>query len=212
MIRAVTFDLWGTLVRNSGVYDTTLQSKRIDLIYSTLKGEISREIIGEAMRKSWVEIESIRSTLRDVPTSEQLRIVQKFLNTNTDLEKPYTEAVFFFPPTLNPCTENVLKNLKTKIGLISNTGRTPGKVLRTVLAQMGISEYFDATIFSNEVGYLKPHPGIFRKASELLGIPLSEILHVGDDSTCDVEGARAVGMQALHIKELTDLEKVLELV
>ena len=60
MIRAVTFDLWGTLVWNSGVYDTTLQSKRIDLIYSTLEGEISREMIGEAMRKSWVEIESIR--------------------------------------------------------------------------------------------------------------------------------------------------------
>ncbi|MBU7016918.1 MAG: HAD-IA family hydrolase [Theionarchaea archaeon] len=213
MIRAVTFDLWGTLIQNSEEYDRRLREKRVDLLYAALEEEISRTDLMNALQESWQEIQCIRSTLKDVPTSQQVSILQQFLNVNsTDLEKPYTEAVLHFLPSLNPYTMEILRNLNTRIGLISNTGRTPGKVLRFVLETLGILAFFDTTIFSNEVGWLKPHPEIFCKASQDLGVPLNEILHVGDDKVTDEEGARAAGMHTLLIETPSDLRRVRELV
>ena len=213
MIRAVTFDLWGTLIQNSEEYDRRIQKKRGDLLYAVLKEIVLREDLVNALEKSWQEIQSMRSTLRDVPTSQQVSLFKQYLGLNTkDLEKPYTEAVLYVLPSLNPYTLGILKDLNTKIGLISNTGRTPGKVLRSVLKTLGILEFFDTTIFSNEVGWLKPHHKIFCKASQDLGVPLNEILHVGDDRVADEEGARSLGMHTLLIETPPDLEKVRELV
>lgn len=211
----MTFDLWGTLLLNSGEYARRLRKKREELLHDAVKGEISREALVEALEQSWAEIQSLRSTLRDVPTSEQVRTLQKHLPVDVDdavLVTPYTEAVLCMPPTLNPHAKNVLTHLKTKIGLISNTGRTPGRVLRPVLSDLGILEFFDVTLFSNEVGYLKPHPEIFNQASQRLGVPLSEMLHVGDDVETDIKGGRAVGMHTLLVEEPADLQKVMELV
>lgn len=212
MIQAVTFDLWGTLILDLDGYDCKVRVKREELLYNAVKGKISKDELVNALEQSWLHIQSIRETLRDVPTSEQIQILQALLNVDADLEKPYTEAVLHLPPRINPCAKEVLTHLNTRIGLISNTGRTPGTVLRSVLSTLGILEFFDVTLFSNEVGYLKPHPAIFKEASRTLGVPLSQMLHVGDDTDTDIQGALQTGMQALLVETPSDLLKVLEVV
>jgi putative hydrolase of the HAD superfamily len=212
MIRGVTFDLWGTLIMNSKAYDHRIRSKREELLYAAVEGKVSREELSKALKDSWTHIQSVRSTLRDVPTSEQVSLLQTQLGVTANLEKPYTEAVFCELPEINPYAKDVLSQLETKIGLISNTGRTPGNVLRRLLDSMEIFEVFDVTVFSNEVGYLKPHLRIFEQASKGLGVPLSDILHVGDDVITDIEGGCAAGMHTLHVKEPHDLQRVTELV
>ncbi len=212
MTRAVTFDLWGTLILNPEGYEHRVQAVREELLYKALKGKVSRETIAEASAKAWSDVLSLRSTLRDVPVSHQLSILKKYLKVDTDLEGPYTEAVLYEMPVLNPYAREVLTHLQTKIGLISNTGRTPGVVLRTVMSRLGILEEFSALLFSDEVGYLKPHPEIFKKASQTLRVPLSEIMHVGDDEKTDIEGAKNAGMQALFVEEPADLRKIFEVI
>lgn len=212
MIQAVTFDLWGTLIVAHEGYDRSVKNKRADLVYEALKGKVSREEVSKALEQSWSHIENFRSTLRDVPTNKQVQILQSLLHVECDLEKPYTEAILSDLPEINPYVEEVLTQLETKTGIISNTGATPGKVLRIVLDKMGILKFFDLTLFSNEVGYLKPHPEIFLHASEALGVSPPRMLHVGDDVKTDIEGARQVGMQTLLVKEPADVKKVLELI
>ncbi|MGH3002800.1 MAG: HAD family hydrolase [Gaiellaceae bacterium] len=46
-------------------------------------------------------------------------------------------------------------------------------------------------------GKTKPHETIFRRMLELLGVAAAEAVMVGDTVDDDVEGARAVGMQAI---------------
>lgn len=212
MIQAVTFDLWGTLIVDFREYDRIIQKKRCELLYTAVREKVSREELVKALKQSWSQIQSVRKTLKDVPTSEQVRMLQTLLNVDCNLEKPYTEAILCELPQLNPYTKKVLQQVKTKKGLISNTGRTPGTVLRSVLSDFGLLKFFDVTLFSNEVGYLKPHPEIFRQASHALGVPPSRILHVGDDTTTDIEGARKAGMQTLLVRNPSDLQKVLELI
>lgn len=56
-------------------------------------------------------------------------------------------------------------------------------------------DYFDATPFSDEIGYGKPDPRIFLMAAEMLGLKPSSILHVGDNLENDVRGAQSAGMK-----------------
>jgi len=49
------------------------------------------------------------------------------------------------------------------------------------------------------VGWEKPHPEIFARAVAAFGLTPGEVVHVGDHRREDVEGARAAGLQALHL-------------
>jgi putative hydrolase of the HAD superfamily len=66
--------------------------------------------------------------------------------------------------------------------------------------------YFQVTVFSNEFGWSKPHPRIFRHTLHALGgIEPDEALHVGDLEELDVEGARRAGVHvARYLADSTE--------
>src|SRR5207249_11206179 len=86
-----------------------------------------------------------------------------------------------------------LKARGLKLGLISNWDER----LRPLLSQLQLTLPFNARVISHEVGQTKPGPGIFRRASALLGLAPELILHVGDSATEDVAGAGVPGGRAL---------------
>ncbi len=71
--------------------------------------------------------------------------------------------------------------------------------LPRLLADAGLADFFDTVVYSEEVGVEKPHPAIFEELLERLQLQSARVLHVGDSRRDDVEGARAVGMQALWL-------------
>lgn len=58
---------------------------------------------------------------------------------------------------------------------------------------------FDGVVVSGEVGLLKPHPEIFMKLIGDYDLDARECVFI-DDVPANVEGARAVGMQAVHFR------------
>jgi putative hydrolase of the HAD superfamily len=84
------------------------------------------------------------------------------------------------------------------LGVISNTGRTPGRVLRRLLEDAGLLPCFDVLAFSDEAGVRKPAAAIFRRVLDQARTDPARAVHVGDDAVTDVAGARAVGMRAIH--------------
>lgn len=75
-----------------------------------------------------------------------------------------------------------------RLGTISNGN---ADVFRTP-----VGRYFSFTVPAAEAGAAKPDPGIFALAIARAGCTPTEILHVGDDPICDVEGARQAGLHA----------------
>ena len=63
---------------------------------------------------------------------------------------------------------------------------------------------FDGAIVSGDERLLKPDPAIYRLLLTRYGLEAQECLFI-DDSAANVEGARSVGMQALHYVEPMDL-------
>jgi HAD superfamily hydrolase (TIGR01549 family) len=61
------------------------------------------------------------------------------------------------------------------------------------LSELGLARYFEHVVGSGDCGFEKPDPRIFDRASALLGVPTSRILHVGDTFEADYVGGRAAG-------------------
>ncbi len=64
----------------------------------------------------------------------------------------------------------------------------------------GMDRLVDLMLFSDEEGMAKPDPAIYRLAADRLGVRPEESLFV-DDVYRNVEGARAVGMVAVHFRD-----------
>jgi putative hydrolase of the HAD superfamily len=84
-----------------------------------------------------------------------------------------------------------------KLALVSNAF-DPGWLLHRDLAQMGLADRLDFSIFSSEVGKRKPHPAIFERALAELGVSPEDSLFVGDRLYEDVRGAGELGMTTVQ--------------
>lgn len=99
---------------------------------------------------------------------------------------PYEDAV--------PALET-LRARGIRLAVVSNWDRR----LHRILEDNGLRRLFDAVVVSSEVGWRKPHPEIFRRALDALGVAPGEALHVGDSLGDDVAGARGVGIRPVMI-------------
>jgi HAD superfamily hydrolase (TIGR01549 family) len=214
-IAAVTFDLWDTLIQENPGGSDKVADLRIDRIcrYLNDKGMVhTRQEVAVAYRKSWDFLEMTWSKRRDMPVRDQVLFILTGVDSKLTgklsvedfkhIESAYSNSILDNPPVLLAGAKDVLKAVKSKdyrIGLISNTGRTPGTVLRVLMRDMGILEYFDVTTFSNEILVRKPAEVAFTATLEKLKVVPKAAVHVGDDAESDIAGAKRVGMRAFQI-------------
>ena len=85
---------------------------------------------------------------------------------------------------------DLLKSQGLTLGMISNINRDGDELAES----LGLTPYLNFTVTSTEVGAEKPHPPIFLAALHKAGTEPHEAVHVGDQLTSDVEGARGVGI------------------
>ena len=212
----MTFDLWETLIFDESDRDEARGRDR----YEGLQHEVANRGIDLPMAaikrgydESAVRLQEVWQRNEEVPIPDQIRMILELaagraLNVSPawmqSLEKAYVDPILATPPKLNAEAPKVLGELRNrgyKIGLISNTGRSPGEALRKLLQTYDILKFFDATIFSNELRCRKPDQRIFNEAARLLGSELANIVHVGDDPTTDVAGAKHAGMHAILLDQ-----------
>jgi putative hydrolase of the HAD superfamily len=75
---------------------------------------------------------------------------------------------------------------------------------RQKLARVGLDQYIDVLVTSEEVGITKPSPGIFTEALARVGARADEAVMVGDAWSTDIEGARAVGVRAVWLNRFAE--------
>ncbi|MDF2921650.1 MAG: HAD-superfamily hydrolase, subfamily variant 1 [Paenibacillaceae bacterium] len=85
---------------------------------------------------------------------------------------------------------------KVRMGIITN-GTV--KMQRAKIDVLGIQDYFECIVISEEAGIRKPEIGIYRIALEQLRILPSEVWFVGDNPTNDIMGAMDFGMKGIWI-------------
>jgi HAD superfamily hydrolase (TIGR01549 family) len=86
-----------------------------------------------------------------------------------------------------------LKGAGVPIAIISNSEG----FLAELIAELGWTDAFDVVVDSGCIGIDKPDARIFQHACQALGVPLHELLHVGDSWEADVQGALGAGAGAV---------------
>ena len=214
-IAAVTFDLWDTLIQEYPGNSDKVSAIRIDRIWRLLNDRglaHTRHEVEKAYAKTFDFLQLTWSKSRDVPVRDHILFMLTSIDSKltgrlakddiAQIEKIYCEGILEHPPRLLPGAKDALKTVRSKgyrMGLISNTGRTPGSMLRTVMDKLSILEFFDTTTFSNEILVRKPAEAAFTVTLERLKAMPKTAVHVGDDANKDILGARKVGMRTIQV-------------
>jgi putative hydrolase of the HAD superfamily len=99
-----------------------------------------------------------------------------------------------------------LRHSGVRLGIVSDTGLSPGRTLRAYLRDAGLAWLFEPAglAFSDEIGSSKRGPAIFARALRGLGASAAGTVHVGDIRCSDVAGARGAGLGTIRYSGLYD--------
>ncbi len=215
MIKAVTFDLWDTLVDDDSDEAVRaargLRSKkeerryqiwealnaiepvdydRVSLAYDT--AEAGFNVVWKECQINWTVDQRIRVVLNGLKREVGRDVFERLVENHSNME------VDISPEPIDGMRE-ALKELSTryKLSVVSDSIVTPGTGLRKILEKHGVKQYFSGFAFSDEVGHSKPHRAMFDSAAEQLGVDVCEIVHIGDRDHNDVKGPHAIGAKAV---------------
>ncbi|HLG70427.1 MAG TPA: HAD family hydrolase [Chloroflexota bacterium] len=220
--RAVTFDLWQTLMHDSkdqAAKRGRMRAERIHQVLARAGHAATVEQVEALVKDIWNEWQATYwDKLVDPGFDAQMAWLQERLRVpggdgrlSEDLRHAYVDPIFAVAPVVDAEAIPVLTQLQARglpLGLICNTSVTPGFALRRLLAQWGLDRLLRVQLFSDEMGVRKPAPEIFQEAARQLGVQPVDMLHVGDSVENDVEGAQAAGARALLVGPEAPLSRV----
>ena len=102
-------------------------------------------------------------------------------------------------PVIEPDTLAAFDRLERRgiaMGCVTNTILLE-EAIAELLAKLGLRRYLQSYVVSSNTDYRKPHPSLFLRALDELGVPPEEALFVGDRLVDDIGGAQGVGMRAV---------------
>ena len=207
-LKVITIDFWNTIFDSSSGLDRN-KYRLNALITETdkLGCFIKQEELEPAMKSSWEYFNHVWMNEQRTPSSiELVNYFWKKLNIpdNTEskikISETFSNSILAYPPKLVSNLRDSLELLQKdyKLGIVSDTGFSPGKLLKKLLEKEGILDYFKAFSFSDETGVAKPHKRAFLTVLNHFGCKPDEALHIGDIEATDILGAKSLGMKAIR--------------
>lgn len=200
-IRAVVFDWGGTLTPWHDI-DLVSQWYAYAEIYDPENARALAHRLADAEVRRWqVQRDSGGSRTAgaldqifldegiDIGGARHLRALGSYL----DFWAPHTCA--------DPDARPLLESLRAEgllIGVLSNT-LWPSSHHREVFERDELADLIDAACYTSEMPVAKPHAEAFTTAVEVLGVPISTAVFVGDRLWDDIAGAAAVGMRTIWV-------------
>lgn len=202
IIRAVTFDVGGTLIK---------PRPSVGHVYAEVAARHGvTGVVPEALTQGFIEAWKSRADF-NYSQAEWFEIVRQSFG---GLAPRLPEA--FFPEVYSrfsdrdvwhvfedvPLVLAPLASRDFRLGIISNWDER----LRPLLQVLDLHDWFEAVAVSHEVGRTKPALAMFDEAVSQLGLAPEQVLHIGDSYREDVLGAQAAGLAALQIDRATGVD------
>ena len=216
--KAVIFDYIGTLV-NCRNYTMDASREKLHNAVVNEGFDVAKDKFLEAYILAHEKYRKIRyEQLKEVTNAVWVAEALCNLDFKVAADDPRIKAalnVFFkdFIDTLelNEGAKKLIKQaqLQCKVALISNFTYAP--VIYKSLRKIGISEFFNAVVVSEEVGWRKPSSHIFQHALNKLQVQASEAVYIGDSPIEDIKGAKQAGLKVVFVpSQFNTLKDLLE--
>jgi len=197
-VSAITIDAAGTLI---------VPWPSVGAIYArALKGvgmAADEGTLDQRFRKSFAEVASLKEHLKGSGQDFWKKVVYKTFEgicPEESLESIFQELWQTFANGTSwrlaeDSRETCLqwRNKGYRLAILSNNDSR----LRNVLQDLGVVDLFEEIFISYELGFEKPSAEIFRHVEKTLGTKSSDMLHVGDSLSRDVEGALYAGWNSV---------------
>ncbi|MCZ6532654.1 MAG: HAD-IA family hydrolase [SAR324 cluster bacterium] len=213
--RMILFDFFNTLVLQDSSRQPTLEiegrhvistagllQQRLAARYPNIDAmQVQRAM--EAARR--IIAKQRGSELKELPALRRFKEIATILGCDLEKEETPRELLethmaavtgsFHFPEAHRDLLERL--HGAYRLGIFSNFDHAPA--LLDVLRENGIAHYFEPVVISESIGFRKPGRSAFRHALAQAGLPVREILFVGDSLKDDVRGALQVDLDVAWI-------------
>src|SRR5437763_8412707 len=168
-IRAVTFDCWGTLIRDRDMAAATALREAAIRRLLGVDEERATVLLKEAWdphHGAWTNVGTFGPGRMAAYCVEAAGDVHDEA-TLTQLTLAFEEATLETGVDATPGARQTLAKLEAtgvRRALVCDTGMTPGRVVRTMLEELDLEPHLEFLAFSDEVGVPKPDAAIFAKA------------------------------------------------
>ena len=207
-LRALTIDFWNTMVvaRTGGERRQAQRMAHLLEVAQACRPGATEAEVEAAYRAALARFDRSWRERHSTPrTSELVECIWEAMRV-TASEDQHAQAVTVFEDGLLHGAPDFADGLEDalawaaaryRLGVISDTMFSPGRVIRRLLEARGVLHHFDALVFSDETGFSKPDPRAFERAAAALDVRPGELVHVGDLRRTDVRGAQEAGAKAL---------------
>lgn len=196
VIRAIIVDIGGVLLLREETPAQACWEERLGFA----SGGLMKELF-------WTDL-SARATVGEVTAAYVWNDMTTRHSLNT-VEAEELRRDFFGGERLNHELATFLQSLRPtyRMAILSNAWSGTREAMGV---HYGMDSLVDLMVFSDEERLAKPDPRIYLLAAERLGVPPGEALFV-DDVPRNVEGARSIGMVAVHFRDtaqvIADIER-----
>jgi HAD superfamily hydrolase (TIGR01509 family) len=183
-MKGIIFDLDGTMVDNMMIHHRAWQRKLKELGMDLSLPEVMQKVHG-------VNEEILERLFGDRFTSEERKRYSK------EKEAEYRNIFKSDLKLIAGLHEFliILKERKIPLGIGS---AAPPENVDFVLDNLGIRHFFKVVLHARNVSAGKPHPEIYLKVADGLGLPVKDCL-IFEDSPVGVEAARRAGSSAIVV-------------
>lgn len=192
MIKAVFIDYTGTIITQGGKY--------IEEFISRVCKNSNMKDPHEFFKYWWGMVKEYEESFEGTAYVTEDELVDKMLDRcveeihlQENLEELHTlcQQYWMYAPLYDDVKE-FFKKCPYQIYIISNNG------VEYIAEAMRINNISPTGIISADmVKAYKPHPALFKKALEVSGCMVDEVVHIGDSMISDVNGAKAVGIKPI---------------
>ncbi len=185
MIKALIFDMDGTIVDNMGVHTAVwlelLSEFGLDMTALQFQAATAGNTNGELLR-SLINPQMSDAEVAAISLEKERRYRERF--------RPRLQPVSGLEPFLQQAQQ---AGVSLAVATAANQAN-----IEFILDGLDLRNYFDAVVGADDVARGKPHPDLFLLAAERLNVPPAACL-VFEDALAGLEAAHRAGMLAIAV-------------
>jgi len=195
MIKAVLFDLFGTLVDNPTNAEVSQLHHEVASVLGVPAEDYAKGWKATFQERAQGKHGSVAKSIAAAATMNGGSINQEALPRAVEIRYEFTRG-WLTPRKDALLTVTELKKRGLKIGLLSNcTDEVP-----EIWPSLNIASMFDEPLFSSQERLRKPLPEFYHRALERLNVVASECLYLADGDNGELAAAKKLGMPVVMIR------------